>query len=154
MATYYPTCEFDIADMGFDVGAFDQSLLTDSVALTIADAIVTDGALGKTEAFVITDGLHSLFPLSESFSIADAITSTDATLGKTEAFVITDGLFFMLPLSEAFSITDTIVFGLPLAESFSIVDTKAFVKYNDMIIRKIAIQFSAGNYVSEIELEH
>ena len=152
MVTYVPACKFDTADIGFDVGGFDKNMLIDGEAFSIADVIATDGILGKTESFSITDGLLFILPFAEAFSIADVII-TGGNLGKAEAFAITDGLLFILPLSEGFAIVDTVTFGLLLAETFTIADTKEFTIENKMIIRKLAIRFSAGNYVSDIELE-
>lgn len=38
--TYTPICKFDIADVGFDVGAFDSGLLTDDETLSIVDSLI------------------------------------------------------------------------------------------------------------------
>lgn len=208
MAEYFPACEFDTAEQGFDVGIFDKNMLTDSVAFSSTDTIATDGELGVAESFSVIDGVHYIIFLAETLSIVDSMIktgteaiaealsivdtiTTDGELGIAESFSTTDDIHFIVFLTEAFSIADSVVksgaeaiaesFSITdviatdgelakaevlsivdsvvksgteaIAESFSVVDSEIFAKYMLMIIRKINVTFSAGNYESNIELE-
>lgn len=154
MAEYFPACEFDTVGQGFDVSSFEKNMLIDSVALSTIDAIATDGNLEVAESFLITDGIHFIVALTETFSIADDI---HFIVALTEAFSIADSIATdgELAKAESFSIVDSVVKSgtETIAESFSIADSEIFAKYMLMIIRKINVTFSAGNYESNIELE-
>jgi len=154
MAEYNPACKFDTADIGFDVGAFDKGMLLDSESFSIVDSVVTDGELAKTESFSVTDDIHFIVSLAESFSIVDSVIE-EGTESIAESFSIADATATdgEEAKAEGFSITDSVHFIVFLTESFSIADSGILAKYIYMIIRKINVTFSAGNYESNIELE-
>jgi len=156
MAEYFPTCKFDTAGQGFDVSSFEKDMLIGSEAFSSVDTIVTDGELSRLESFLVTDGIHFIVLLPESFLIVDISIKT-GTEAIAETFSITDAIVTdgEIAKAENFSIVDSVVKSgtEAIAESFSVVDSEIFAKYMYMIIRKINVTFSAGNYVSNIELE-
>ena len=156
MTEYLPACTYDGVGVGYDVGIYDKSILSDSIIFSTADTIIADGNLAKAESFGITDGIHYLIALAEALLMAESLTKAGAeaiaeSLSLADS-IVTDG---ELTKAEAFSIVDSIAKSgdLAKAEILSITDDEAFQKYMYMKIRKINITFSAGNYESVIELE-
>ncbi|GAH41548.1 unnamed protein product, partial [marine sediment metagenome] len=72
MPKYNPVCKFDIAGIGFDVGAFDKTILIDSEAFSTIDTISTDGEKGMFESLNITDGIHFKVFLSQALQVVDS----------------------------------------------------------------------------------
>lgn len=142
MPEYNPACKFDIVDIGFDVGAFDKTVLIDSEALSTADTITTDGEKSVSESLSITDGIHFKIFLSQTLQVVDsfarsATKSVSESLGIADALVksgtkllseslnIADAFTKSVSklLSESFSIGDTIKFKVLLDETLHIVDS-------------------------------
>lgn len=141
MAEYNPACKFDIAGIGFDVGAFDKTVLIDSEAFSTIDSISTDGEKGVSELLNITDGIHFKMFLSQTLQVVDSFTrsatkSVSESLGIADAIVksgtkvLSEGLsiadtftkLVIKLLSESFSIGDTIKFKVLLGETLQIID--------------------------------
>lgn len=142
MPTYNPVCKFDITGIGFDVGAFDKTMLTDREAFSTIDTLSTDGEKSVSESLNITDGVHfKIFlsqalqvvdsftrsvtkSVSESLDIADAITKSGTKLlseGLNIADTFTKSVIKLL--SESFAIGDAIKFRVLLSETLQTVDT-------------------------------
>ncbi len=143
MTEYLPACTYDGVGVGYDVGIYDKSILSDSIIFSTTDTIVADGNLAKAESFGITDGVHYLMGLLETLLIADSITkagdkgiveslslsdiiATDGDLTKAEALSTIDSLAKSGDLAkvEAFSIADSLIKAgaEAIAESLSIAD--------------------------------
>jgi len=142
MAIYNPACKFDTADIGFDIGAFDKSMLTDSESFSTADAISTDGEKSMSESLNITDGIHFKIFLSQALHVVDSFTrsvtkSVSESLDIADTFIksgtklLSEGLNIadsftksvVNLLSESFSIGDAIKFKVLFGEALHIADT-------------------------------
>ncbi|MBA7577708.1 hypothetical protein ES708_19561 [subsurface metagenome] len=129
MAEYNPVCQFDTADIGFDVGSFDRTMLVDSVAFSTADVIFSSGVKGLAESLNITDDMFVLLFFSETLQIVDSFTRSVTKL-FSESLGIADTLVKSGKklLSESLNIADTFTESVTklLSESFSIGDIIKF----------------------------
>jgi len=134
MPEYNPVCKFDIADVGFDVGAFDKTVLLDSEAFSTIDSISTDGEKGVSEILSITDGIHFKIFLSQTLQVVDSFTRS-VTKSVSESLGIADTLVKSGTklLSENLNIVDTLTESVSklLSESFSIGDIVKFKVFLD-----------------------
>jgi len=142
MPEYNPVCKFDIAGIGFDVGAFDKTVLIDGESFSTVDVISIDGEKSISESLSITDGIHFKIFLSQTLQVVDSFTksvtkSVSESLNIADAIVksgtklLSEGLntadtftkSVIKLLSESFSIGDAIKFRLLLDETLQIADT-------------------------------
>lgn len=154
MTVYCPVCLFGDSGVGFDVGCFDKSTLSDELSLNIGEAMVNSGEMALAENLSITDGVHFQLSLTEVLNVVDSITNS-ANKVLSEALNVVDSKITSVSksLAETLNVVDSSVQTviLNLSESIQIADS--FVKRMLMVIRKIAVRIRGGNYESDIELE-
>ena len=126
MTEYLPACTYDGVGVGYDVGIYDKSILSDSIIFSTVDTIVADGNLAKAESFGITDGVHYLLSLGLSLGVVDLLAnSANKDLAETIGAVdsLTDSAIHAL--AEALGIADSLAKNgdLGKAETFSLTDS-------------------------------